>query len=64
MKPTSDNMSTAAAIKLAPDPKERSEFGFRALRKVKVDGGGGGHDDDVARKVPLQVTTLRWATAF
>ena len=57
-------MSTAAAIKLAPDPKERSEFGFRALRKVKVDGGGGGHDDDVARKVPLQVTTLRWATAF
>ena len=47
-------MSSAAAIKLAPDPKERHEFGFRALRKIKLDDGVG-DSDDVPKKTPLQV---------
>ena len=47
-------MSSAAAIKLAPDPKERHEFGFRALRKIKLDDGVG-DGDDVPNKTPLQV---------
>ena len=47
-------MSSAAAIKLAPDPKERHEFGFRALRKIKLDDGEGeGHE--VPKTTPFQV---------
>ena len=47
-------MSSASAIKLAPDPKERHEFGFRALRKIKLDDGVG-DDNDVQKKTPFQV---------
>ena len=50
-------MSSAAAIKLAPDPKERHEFGFRALRKIKLDDGVS-DVDTVPKKTPLQVQCL------
>ena len=50
-------MSSAAAIKLAPDPKERHEFGFRALRKIKLDDSLG-DDGNVPKKTPLQVQCL------
>ena len=42
------------AISLAPDPKERREFGFRALRKIKIDDSAG-DGDDVPKNTPLQV---------
>ena len=50
-------MSSASAIKLAPDPKERHEFGFRALRKIKLDDGVG-DGNDVQKKTPFQVRFL------
>ena len=56
--------SSAAAVKLAPDPKERHEFGFRALRKIQLDDGEGEEGHDVPKTTPFQVESFRRRQLF